>query len=92
MIDGNPGLLSRRVPGHQGQPFSHRAMGFQVMPEGFASIDAVAIATALLGDGQITTVLQITNNFLHGTLGDPDVRGHVALAGRLLTKPQCMGE
>ena len=50
------------------------------MPEGFATIDTVAVATALLGDGQITSVLQVTNNFLHGTLGDPDVRSHVAQA------------
>jgi hypothetical protein len=56
-------------------------MRFQLVPQGLAPVDPVAVASPLLGDRKKTFILEVAYDFLHGALGNSYHRSHITKPG-----------
>jgi len=65
---------------HHGKQVVHRAVCFERMPQPDVAIDRITIAASVAQPGNYPSFFQFRNDALHGPLGDPDAKCHIAQA------------
>src|SRR5581483_122333 len=63
--------------GKQVQQRPYQVAVLSRVPKRPLQVDGIAITPARPGTGQVTAILEVAHDRLHGALGDPDDRGEV---------------